>query len=84
MKKAIFLLFTIISLSIYSQKIEFEKAIGKENVETLNSLIANFETKTLKNKYPNLKTENAYKEFLKDILKYNYSLMENRISLKVN
>jgi hypothetical protein len=88
MKKAIFLLFTIISLSIYSQKIEFEKAIGKENVETLNSLIADFETKTLKNKYPNLKTENAYKEFLKDILKYNYSLMENRVfpesKLKLN
>ena len=71
MKKVIFILFTFISLSIYSQQIEFEKALGKENVETLNSLIENFETKTLKNEYPNLKTESAYKEFLKDILKNN-------------
>ena len=88
MKKGIFILFTIISLSMYSQQIEFEKTLGKENVETLNSLIEDFETKTLKNEYPNLKTENAYKEFLKDILKYNYSLLENRIfpesELKLN
>jgi hypothetical protein len=88
MKKVIFILFTMISFSIYSQQIEFEKTLGKENVETLNSLIKDFETKTLKNEYPNLKTENAYKEFLKDILKYNYSLLENRIfpesKLKLN
>ena len=51
----------MISLSIYSQQIEFEKTLGKENVETLNSLIRDFETKTLKNEYPNLNTENAYK-----------------------
>ena len=78
----------MISLSNYSQQIEFEKTLGKENVETLNSLIEDFETKTLKNEYPNLKTENAYKAFLKDILKYNYSLLENRIfpesKLKLN
>jgi hypothetical protein len=79
MKKVIFILFTMISLSIYSQQIEFEKTLGKENVETLNSLIRDFETKTLKNEYPNLNTENAYKEFLKDILKYNYSILENEI-----
>ena len=48
----------------------FEKTLGKENVETLNSLIENFETKTLKKEYPNLTTENSYKEFLKD----NYSI----------
>ena len=88
MKKVIFILFTMISLSIYSQQIEFEKTLGKENVETLNSLIRDFETKTLKNEYPNLNTENAYKEFLKDILKYNYTLLENKIfpesKLKLN
>jgi hypothetical protein len=88
MKKVIFILFAMISLSNYSQQIEFEKTLGKENVETLNSLIEDFETKTLKNEYPNLKTENAYKAFLKDILKYNYSLLENRIfpesKLKLN
>ena len=48
----------------------FEKTLGKENVETLNFLIENFETKTLKKEYPNLTTENSYKEFLKD----NYSI----------
>ena len=69
----------MISLSIYSQQIEFEKTLGKENIETLNSLIRDFETRTLKNEYPNLNTENAYKEFLKDILKYNYSILENEI-----
>ena len=78
----------MISLSIYSQQIEFEKTLGKENVETLNSLIENFETKILKNEYPKLKTENAYKEFLKELLKYNYSLLENKIfpesKLKLN
>ena len=70
MKKAIFILFTFISLSIYSQQTVFEKTLRKENVETLNSLIENFETKTLKKEYPNLTTENSYKEFLKD----NYSI----------
>tara|TARA_B110000967_G_scaffold74654_1_gene77208 strand:+ start:133 stop:798 length:666 start_codon:yes stop_codon:yes gene_type:complete len=89
MKKIALITFTfIISFTLFSQQKEFEKTLGKENVETLNSLIENFETKTLKNKYPNLKTENAYKEFLKDILKYNYSLLENKIfpesKLKLN
>jgi len=70
MKKAIFILFTFITLSIYSQQTVFEKTLGKENVETLNFLIENFETKTLKKEYSNLTTENSYKEFLKD----NYSI----------
>ena len=89
MKKITLITFTfIISFTLFSQQKEFEKTLGKENVETLNSLIEDFETKTLKNEYPNLKTENAYKAFLKDILKYNYSLLENRIfpesKLKLN
>lgn len=72
MKKITLIILTfIISVSIYSQQIEFEKTLGKENVETLNSLIEDFETKTLKKEYPTLKTENAYKEFLQDILKNN-------------
>jgi hypothetical protein len=70
MKKAIFILFTFISLTIYSQQNVFEKTLGKENIATLNSLIEEFETKTLKKEYPNLTTENSYKEFLKD----NYSI----------
>ena len=48
MKKITLIILTfIISVSIYSQQIEFEKTLGKENVETLNSLIEEFETKTL-------------------------------------
>ena len=70
MKKAIFILFTFISLFIYSQQTVFEKTLGQENVETLNSLIENFETKTLKKEYANLTTKNSYKKFLKD----NYSI----------
>lgn len=71
-KKIAFIIFTlIISFSIYSQQTVFEKTLGKKNVETLNSLIESFETKTLKKEYPNLKTENAYKEFLKNIIKNN-------------
>ena len=89
MKKIAFIILTfIISFSIYSQQIVFEKTLGKENVEILNYLIKDFETTTLKKEYPNLKTENAYEEFLKDILKYNYSLLENKIfpesKLKLN
>ena len=84
MKKAIFILFTFITLSIYSQQTVFEKTLRKENVETLNSLIENFETKTLKKEYPNLTTENSYKEFLKD----NYSIDKRKIfvesKLKLN
>ncbi|MFT6066604.1 MAG: hypothetical protein ACJAQX_002497 [Polaribacter sp.] len=88
MKKVIFILFTIISLSFYSQQIEFEKTLGKENVETLNSLIENFETITLKKKYPNLKTENAYKELLKDKLSPNSidirkSFPESKLKLNI-
>ena len=73
MKKAIFILFTFISLFIYSQQTVFEKTLGQENVETLNSLIENFETKKFKKEYPNLTTKNSYKKFLKD----NYSI-DNR------
>ena len=61
----------IFSFSLFSQQNEFEKTLGKENTETLNSLIENFETETLKREYPELKTKIAYQEFLKDILKTN-------------
>ena len=42
MKKVIFILFTFISLSFYSQQIEFEKTLRKENVETLNSQLQKY------------------------------------------
>ena len=84
MKKAIFILFTFISLSIYSQQTVFEKTLGKENVETLNFLIENFETKTLKKEYPNLTTENSYKEFLKDNSIYKRkTFVESKLKLNI-
>ena len=84
MKKAIFILFTFISLSIYSQQTVFEKTLRKENVETLNSLIENFETKTLKKEYPNLTTENSYKEFLKDNSIYKRkTFVESKLKLNI-
>jgi len=83
MKNSIFIIFTFISFSISSQQIDFEKTFGKKNVETLNLLIENFETKTLKKQYPNLKTENSYKKFLKNILKNN-SVKERRIFVENN
>ena len=85
MKKVVFILFIFITLSIYSQQTAFNKTLGKENAETLNSLIENFETKTLKKEYPNLTTENSYKEFLKD----NYSIdkrktfVESKLKLNI-
>ena len=84
MKKAIFILLTVISLSIYSQQTVFEKTLGKENVETLNSLIENFETKTLKKEYPNLTTQNSYKEFLKDnSIDKRKTFVESKLKLNI-
>ena len=84
MKKAIFILFTFITLSIYSQQTVFEKTLRKENIETLNSLIENFETKTLKKEYPNLTTENSYKEFLKDNSIYKRkTFVESKLKLNI-
>jgi hypothetical protein len=50
---------------------EFDKIIGKENSETINELIAEFENDFLKRQYPNLNTENAYLKFVTDISKAN-------------
>jgi hypothetical protein len=47
--------------------VEFEKILGKENSETLTSMVTEFENDFLKTKYPNLSTEKAYSEYLKDI-----------------
>jgi|TARA_B110000046_G_scaffold154032_1_gene163788 hypothetical protein len=89
MKKVVFILFIFITLSIYSQQTAFDKTLGKENAETLNSLIENFETKTLKKEYPNLTTENSYKEFLKDNYSKDHSIdkrktfVESKLKLNI-
>jgi len=46
---------------------EFDKILGKENVETLNLLVSEFENDFLKRQYPNLDTKSAYKKFAIEI-----------------
>ena len=46
---------------------EFDKVLGQENVATLDFLVSDFENDFLKRQYPNLDTENAYRQFLIDL-----------------
>ncbi|EWH09823.1 hypothetical protein KLA_17137 [Cellulophaga geojensis KL-A] len=46
---------------------EFDKVLGKENIKTLNFLVSDFENDFLKRQYPNLDTENAYRQFLTEL-----------------
>jgi len=46
---------------------QFEKILGKENSETLTLMVAEFEDGFLKNKYPNLKSEQAYERLLTEM-----------------
>lgn len=61
--------------------VNFEKKLGPESVETLNMLIADFETNYLKKYYKEVTIDEAYLLFLKDISKgdsvkpYNYQKM---------
>ncbi|MBP0904082.1 hypothetical protein ACFSKN_08970 [Mariniflexile gromovii] len=43
---------------------KFDKILGAENVETVDYLVSDFENDFLKRQYPNLDTENAYRQFL--------------------
>ena len=43
---------------------EFDKVLGIENVAMLDFLVSDFENDFLKRQYPNLDTENAYRQFL--------------------
>lgn len=58
--------------------VNFEKKLGTESIETLNNLVADFETNYLKTYYKNIDIDEAYLLFLKDISKgdsvkpYNY------------
>ncbi|WP_282043070.1 hypothetical protein [Winogradskyella flava] len=49
------------------QSFEFDKVLGIENVATLNFLVSDFENDFLKGQYPNLDTENAYRQFLTEL-----------------
>ena len=46
---------------------EFDKVIGKENIETLDLLVSDFENNFFKRQYPNLDTEKAYRQFLTEL-----------------
>ncbi len=46
---------------------KFDEILGKENVATLDHLVSDFENDFLKRQYPNLDTENAYRQFLTDL-----------------
>ena len=77
MKNIVFIVYLfIIPFNVYSQQLEFEKVFGEENVGNLNSLLEDFEANTLKEAYPNVTLGEAYKEFLKVIVKENYSILE--------
>ena len=72
----IFLLLIISCADKKSEKqtSEFDKVLGIENVATLNFLVSDFENDFLKRQYPNLDTENAYRQFL---LNHSYLLTPN-------
>ena len=46
---------------------EFDKVLGKENIKTLDFLVSDFENDFLKRQYPNLDTENGYRQFLTEL-----------------
>ena len=50
-----------------NQASEFDKVLGIENIATLDFLISDFENDFLKRQYPNLDTENAYRQFLTEL-----------------
>ncbi len=68
--KTLIILFIIVSCSnkkTKNQITEFDKILGMENSQTLNSLVSDFEKDILIKTYPRLKTEKAYKQFLVDV-----------------
>ncbi len=83
-KTTILLSILLISLSSYSQQTEFDNVLGKTNVSTLNLLLKEFETETLKQEYPNFEIGIAYKKFLKDTKNdYRKSFKNNNLKLQI-
>ncbi|MFD1062069.1 hypothetical protein ACFQ1Q_02325 [Winogradskyella litorisediminis] len=65
--KTIIILLLFVSCSNKEQIAEFEKILGKENSETLTSMVYDFENGFLKTKYPNLTSEQAYERLLTEM-----------------
>ena len=61
-------LFIFCCLNGECQTTEFDKILGKENSETLDYLVTDFENDFLKRKYPHLDSANAYRKYLTDIV----------------
>lgn len=81
----IFIFFTLI-ISCSDKKSEneiseFNNILGKENINLLDFLVSDFENDFLKKQYPNLGTENAYRQFLIE-LRDNKTENWGRISQK--
>ncbi len=66
LKLFIFLLL-VVSCSKKEQIKKFENVLGKENSETLTSMVLEFENGFLKRQYPDLNTEKAYRQYLKEL-----------------
>lgn len=66
--KIIIILLTFCSCSKDKYITEFEIALGSENSYILTELVNDFETDFLKSQYPKLKTKDAYKKFLSELL----------------
>ncbi|WP_025743533.1 hypothetical protein [Aquimarina pacifica] len=62
--KPFLILILLVSCSDEKQISEFENVLGKENSQTLTYLVSDFENDFLKKNYPNLNTEQAYRNFL--------------------
>ncbi len=67
------LLIGFLTMSCSNQKsiAEFENVLGKENSETLTYLVQDFENDFLKSQFPNLETDKAYEQFLKELIDGN-------------
>lgn len=63
--KTIIILLLLLGCSVKNNRMrEFDKILGKENNETLNLLVLEFENNFLKKTYPNLELPKAYRRFL--------------------
>lgn len=69
MKSIITLISLILIVSCLGKKttnqiLEFDKILGEENIAFLDTLVYDFENDFLKNQYPSLDIEEAYRQFL--------------------
>lgn len=76
--KVLLLSFLVVCCAQNNKDEIFENTLGKENNKTLNYLVSAFEQDFLKNQYPSLKINEAYKMFLEDFRDGNTSNWKER------